>query len=388
GVRYTQQNQEHIRQPKAWMRRTAYNIIRECKRDRQRYSAVAFNELMEQAPLRETSSAEVDDRVIAQSIASVLQAFDALSPGELNLIQWKVLEGLSWGEVQSRLIAEGEEQVSLATLHTWGQRALEKLQQAYFAISNQLFGSSELALESINDPSSYPNEYQSHLEIQTRTAFLGRLGRSIQETSQLDNTFGNDISSAPSNKSNVSWEITLEGKLSGTSADYQLIEAVVTQLKWQSGDDSLTLIRFRDGSIVIELDGSAEGYKIIEFLIMSGQLTNVLGLKVKKVELVNDFSDKEKGVPSIQEYIFTKHENYTPCAVPKERSEIYGFLSNLPSHQLSEVVFHINPPRGNLPRSDASTGERVAALLDWVESPIGPGIETLIDLLKTVLNRR
>ncbi|HZG40085.1 MAG TPA: hypothetical protein VEZ50_15515, partial [Nodosilinea sp.] len=46
GVRYTQQNQEHIRQPKAWMRRTAYNIIRECKRDRLRYSAAAFDELM------------------------------------------------------------------------------------------------------------------------------------------------------------------------------------------------------------------------------------------------------------------------------------------------------------------------------------------------------
>lgn len=137
GVRYTQHNQEHIRQPKAWMRRTAYNIIRECQRDRQRYSAVAFDELMEQGTTPETGSAGVDDRAIAQAIASVLQALEALSPGDRHLIQWKVVEGLTWPEVQARLVMAGEERVSLATLRKRGQRALERLRQAYHIFSDE-----------------------------------------------------------------------------------------------------------------------------------------------------------------------------------------------------------------------------------------------------------
>ncbi len=135
GVRYTQHHHEHIRQPKAWMRRTAYNIIRECKRDRQRYLAVAFDELMEQSPTPEPGSAVVDDRAIAQAIASVLQALEALSPGDRDLIQWKVVEGLTWPEVQARLRAAGEDRVSQATLRKRGQRALERLRRAYHIFS-------------------------------------------------------------------------------------------------------------------------------------------------------------------------------------------------------------------------------------------------------------
>ncbi|MBD2232719.1 RNA polymerase sigma factor [Phormidium tenue] len=130
GVRYTQQNQEHIRQPKAWMRRTAYNIIRECKRDRQRYLAVAFDELMEQEAAA-SDPATVDDQMIANAIALVLQALAALSPGDRHLIQWKVVEGLTWPQVQTKLVAAGEEWASLATLRKRGQRALERLRQAY-----------------------------------------------------------------------------------------------------------------------------------------------------------------------------------------------------------------------------------------------------------------
>jgi DNA-directed RNA polymerase specialized sigma24 family protein len=129
GVRYTQQ-QAHIRQPKAWMRRTAYNIIRECKRDRLRYSAVAFDELMAQGRIAAAPPA-VDDTAVAAAIASVLQALTELSVGDRRLIHWKVIEGLTWAEVQARLIAAGEERTSQTALRKRGQRALERLRQAY-----------------------------------------------------------------------------------------------------------------------------------------------------------------------------------------------------------------------------------------------------------------
>ncbi|PSN12034.1 hypothetical protein C7293_21875 [filamentous cyanobacterium CCT1] len=133
GVRYTQQNQEHILQPKAWMRRTAYNIIRECKRDRLRYSAAAFDELMDQGPAEAEgpTPGAVDDEAISRAINAVLQALEALPQGDRDLIQWKVVEGLSWQQVQARLVAAGGDRVSQATLRKRGQRALERLRRAY-----------------------------------------------------------------------------------------------------------------------------------------------------------------------------------------------------------------------------------------------------------------
>lgn len=151
GVRYTQHNQEHIHQPKAWMRRTAYNIIRECKRDRLRYSAAAFDELMDQGSAETDGPAPgaVDDQAIDNAINAVLQALEALSPGDRDLIQWKVVEGLTWQQVQTRLVAAGGDRVSQSTLRKRGQRALERLRRAYHIFNGEP-GSPDLA-EDLSD---------------------------------------------------------------------------------------------------------------------------------------------------------------------------------------------------------------------------------------------
>jgi DNA-directed RNA polymerase specialized sigma24 family protein len=145
GVKYTQQHQEEIRQPKAWMRHTAYNIIREWKRDRQHYSAVAFDELMGQgaAMAEAASSPSIDEDVIDQALEAVQTALEGLSPGDRNLIQWQLIEGLTWQQVQVRLLDQGEDPISLATLRKRGQRALERLRRAYHIASGEP-GSSEL----------------------------------------------------------------------------------------------------------------------------------------------------------------------------------------------------------------------------------------------------
>lgn len=156
GVRYTQQRQEQIHQPKAWMRRTAYNIIRECKRDRQHYSALAFDELMEQGQRVDlTSPPAVNDAAITDAINSVIQAFEALSVGDRNLIQWKVIDSLSWQEVQTRLVAQGEDRASQAALRKRGQRALERLRRAYHIFNGEP-GSPELAHDLFDHPDDQP----------------------------------------------------------------------------------------------------------------------------------------------------------------------------------------------------------------------------------------
>ena len=155
-MRYTQQRQEQIHQPKAWMRRTAYNIIRECKRDRQHYSTLAFDELMDQGQRVDlTSPPAVNDAAITDAINSVLQAFEALSVGDRNLIQWKVIDGLSWQEVQTRLVTQGEDRASQAALRKRGQRALERLRRAYHMFNGEP-GSPELAHDLFDHPDDQP----------------------------------------------------------------------------------------------------------------------------------------------------------------------------------------------------------------------------------------
>ncbi len=69
--------------------------------------------------------------------------------------------------------------------------------------------------------------------------------------------------------------------------------------------------------------------------------------------------------------------------IPQDRTQLYQFLLSLPGPQFDAVVFALNPPRGNLPPSSAPQGDRVSALLNWVESPIGPA--TKLDALRTAL---
>ncbi|MEO1068033.1 MAG: sigma-70 family RNA polymerase sigma factor [Cyanobacteria bacterium J06638_6] len=360
GVKHTQQHQEEIRQPKAWMRRTAYNIIRECKRDRMHYSALAFDELMDQGRLSAdtASPSRVEDEVIIKAIDSVLQAVNALSPSDRMLVQWKVIEGCSWQEVQTRLIAQGEERVSQSTLRKRGQRSLERLRRAY-----HIFNSEPGSLKLADDLSDHPDG---------------------------DTVVPAIPASTPINTSNTGdtllWRITLEGDFTETATDNQLVMAILAELKQRSQDPSLRLISVRQGSIVIELVGSAEGYQIIQALISSGQLTNILGLPVRHVSLVGESPDDRQQSLSPQECSESSYHRQGP-EIPLGRSDMHTFLLNLPAPQFNAVVFDLNPPRDNLAQLDASPGERVAALFDWLESSVGPGIEALRISIARVLSR-
>lgn len=63
--------------------------------------------------------------------------------------------------------------------------------------------------------------------------------------------------------------------------------------------------------------------------------------------------------------------------LPAERLTLIQTLNALPGPQFNELVFALNPPPGNIPSNSAPQGSRSAALLQWVESPIGPGLADL-----------
>jgi DNA-directed RNA polymerase specialized sigma24 family protein len=136
GVRYIRLQHRPIDQPKAWMRRTAYNIIRECKRDRLRYSNAALDDLMEQGVIPLPADPDLDETPINHSQQLVMLAFQSLSRTDQDLITWKIVDDLSWEQIRARLAAQGVA-VSMVALRKRGQRALERLRQTYHALERQ-----------------------------------------------------------------------------------------------------------------------------------------------------------------------------------------------------------------------------------------------------------
>jgi hypothetical protein len=70
---------------------------------------------------------------------------------------------------------------------------------------------------------------------------------------------------------------------------------------------------------------------------------------------------------------------------PRKRDEIFGVLSSIPAPQFERVLFSINPTSGTVPGSASPQAQRVAALLEWAESPMGCGLRSVEDVIQSIL---
>ena len=87
------------------------------------------------------------------------------------------------------------------------------------------------------------------------------------------------------------------------------------------------------------------------------------------------------------------HNGKQNSAIPKrfssrERLAIIQKLNSLPLSQFDEVVFALNPPNGVISSYSLPQEGRTKALLVWLESPEGLGLEELDDLLEVILSKR
>ena len=60
-------------------------------------------------------------------------------------------------------------------------------------------------------------------------------------------------------------------------------------------------------------------------------------------------------------------------------------LNALPKTQFEELVFALNPPNGNIPSDSAPQGSRSTAILEWAESPVGPGLHHVEKFLSKII---
>lgn len=114
-----------IRKPKAWMKGTILNIIRERQRSLRREFPLLW-EIM-----ATPSEQLVFDSAMEDSFAAVAQAFSRLSEQDRKIIELHKLRGMLWKDVLKEL---GEPYLTLAALRKRGQRALENLRMEYHKI--------------------------------------------------------------------------------------------------------------------------------------------------------------------------------------------------------------------------------------------------------------
>lgn len=67
------------------------------------------------------------------------------------------------------------------------------------------------------------------------------------------------------------------------------------------------------------------------------------------------------------------------------RIRLIKTLNALPTAQFEQLVFALAPPRGNIPSNLTAQAHRSSALLEWVESPMGPGLKRLEDILESLI---
>jgi nucleoside phosphorylase len=79
------------------------------------------------------------------------------------------------------------------------------------------------------------------------------------------------------------WRMTVDADINDISPE--ILERIIAQIRQVSGDKSVSLKKTETGSIILTLEGTEEGFKIIRSLFNSGQLKEIIGLPIKAVAI-------------------------------------------------------------------------------------------------------
>lgn len=74
-----------------------------------------------------------------------------------------------------------------------------------------------------------------------------------------------------------------------------------------------------------------------------------------------------------------------PPSQTQKRLALFQLLSNLPGPTFDAIVYALNVPPPLLPPSIAPQGQRVPALLQWAQSPVGCGLDELEAVIRAVM---
>ena len=127
-----------INNPHAWLKKTAFNIVREYSRKFRKYAAEPYDE---QKTAEDPMTNLVDVQVIESDLADLRQAIRLLAqeePEAANLLYLKIIRGLSWQEIHDILLQTHQEVASLTTLRQRASRAKRRLRYLFHHVTTQI----------------------------------------------------------------------------------------------------------------------------------------------------------------------------------------------------------------------------------------------------------
>ena len=130
GVRLIEKGTE-IRNPPAWLRKTAYNIIRELSRaERKREYSNYLLETHTSQGLKQDEPTEFEQE-LEYHLKAVWQAMHKISDSDRQLLLLKYFENKSWKEISEHPSIRRENQKTVGALRTRGSRIMEQLREIY-----------------------------------------------------------------------------------------------------------------------------------------------------------------------------------------------------------------------------------------------------------------
>jgi DNA-directed RNA polymerase specialized sigma24 family protein len=111
-----------------WLRSTAYNIIRELKRDQQKTVS------LEDHHPTEVEHPAVSSKDLEDDLETISLAFQLLTPMDQRLLNLKIVEGRAWSEIRVILREEGYGDYKEFNLRKRKERALIRLRKKYHAL--------------------------------------------------------------------------------------------------------------------------------------------------------------------------------------------------------------------------------------------------------------
>jgi RNA polymerase sigma factor (sigma-70 family) len=127
AYRLIHDEQVDILNPPAWVKKTAFNIIREWSRRERRF------EPLETEVADELVHPPVDPSALSTDIIILNRAWQELDPDERRLLQLKIVEELPWREISNLYALEGKP-ISESALRKQKERALKHLRKVYHSL--------------------------------------------------------------------------------------------------------------------------------------------------------------------------------------------------------------------------------------------------------------
>nr|WP_293112596.1 sigma-70 family RNA polymerase sigma factor [Moorena sp. SIO4G3] len=128
GIKLLDSGQE-IENPRAWIRATSLNVIREMSRKQKKEQSWDSHLIEHQRAVKDSDNSEDENLRLLEL------ALKKLDPKDYKLIVLREIEGLSWKQVVSHLASKGED-ITEASARQRGNRALKRLRKIFFELKN------------------------------------------------------------------------------------------------------------------------------------------------------------------------------------------------------------------------------------------------------------